>query len=131
MAAFRLITALEIYSNPHDLEFSIFLGPDGKYGLLITRGPGHNFKRMISSTPFADTPEKAIEIVENILKISRKAIISEFEDSGSFLVRTFHPDLQTVDESKVLSEKLIEQILGDLRQHQVASTYKMNVTAGT
>ena len=122
-----MLTALEIFTNPHDLEISI--GQEkkgiGKYALLICRGPGHNFKLMISSTPFAEKVEDAVLVIKEILEVTVEAVTKEFKERTSVLSQYLNPDGKTIDQSKVLNADWINRILEELRTKQVASTYKM------
>ena len=125
MPGISLFTALEIFTNPNDLEISI--GQEkggGKYALVISRGPGHNFKIMLSSQPFAERIEDVVEAIKGILETIRQSIIGEFENNRSFLSQCLNPDEQTIDQSKVLNSDLINRILDELRQHHLARTYR-------
>ena len=126
-----MLTALEIFTNPNDLE--ILIGQEkggGKYAFAITRGPGHDFKMMISSQPFTEKLEDAIEVIKVILESIREAIARDFENIKSVPSQYLNPDGQAIDQSKILNNELIVHILDELRQHQVASTHKMLATAG-
>ena len=121
-----MMTAAEIFTNPHDLE--IVIGQErggGRYAVRISRGPGHKFKPLLSSTPFAETLDVAIEAVKQILETTNENLTKEFENSESLLSLYTNPNGVEVDQSKVLNSDLILRILGELRQHRVASTYKM------
>ena len=122
------ITALEIFSNPRDLE--IFVGKDrdsGKFAVCIFRGPGHDFKPLITSKPFAETLESVITKTEEILEIILQISTDEFCNKESLIARILNPDGQDTDQFDVLDHDLIVRIIEELRQHQVASTYKMQV----
>jgi hypothetical protein len=120
------ITALEMFTNPGDLEIAIGRANEGeKFSLNICRGPGHHYKPMITSTPYFDTVEEAIKEVKRILGDTHKALMKDFEERGSFPAQYLKPDGQGIDPEKVLNPELIERILAELREHQVASTHKM------
>ena len=124
------ITALEIFTNPRDLEITI--GQDknsGKFAIGIFRGPGHNFKPILTSQAFAEKLEDAIEATKETLESVRQAMIKNLADPRSLLSQQLNPDGQEIDQSKVLNPDLINQILDELRQRQVASTHKMLVPA--
>jgi len=125
-----LITALEIFSNPNDLEISIRRERkgNGRYSIEFSRGPGHNFKLMLSSKPFTEKPEEAVEIVRETLETIQQVVAKKFADKESFLSGYFNPDGKLIDQLQVLSSDLIIQIVEELKQHQVASTYKMLAT---
>lgn len=124
------ITALEIFTNPGDLEFTIGQDKDSsKFAIGIFRGPGHRYKPMITSVPFAETQEDAVKAVEEILQMIHDCITKEFENPGSIASQYLNPDGREIDQSKVLSQDLISRILGELQQHQKASTCDMVVIA--
>jgi hypothetical protein len=120
------ITALEMFTNPGDLEITVGRAEEGeKFALSITRGPGHNFKPMITSAPVFDTAEDAVKEVKRILGDTHKALMRDFEERGSFPAQYLKPEGKELDPAKVLNPELIERILAELREHKVASTYKM------
>lgn len=121
-----MITALEIFTNPGDLEITIRQKKKGsKFAIGIFRGPGHNFKPMLTSQPFAETQKDAVEAIKGTLESIRDAITKDFADRKSFPSQYLNPDGLEIDPSKVLNTELIARIIEELRQHQVASTYKM------
>jgi hypothetical protein len=125
------MTALEIFTNPSDLEITI--GQEegvGKFAIGIFRGPGHNFKPMLTSQPFGESLEDTIKTVEETLQTVHEAMTREFENKGSFVSRYLNPNGQEIDQSKVLNQDLIKWVLKELRQHQKASTYKRLAPAG-
>lgn len=125
------ITALEIFTNPHDLEIIIGQGKAGdKFAFGIFRGPGHNYTPMLTSVPFAETKEDAIKSVEEILQTVHWAITNDFENRKSFVSQYLNPEGQEIDQSKILNQDLIARILDELRQHQRANTFDMFANAG-
>ena len=119
-------TASEIFTNPDDLEIMIGQEREGaKFAIGIFRGPGHNFKPMLESQPFAENIEDAREEVKGPLESRREALTKDFADQKSLLSQYLNPDGLEIDQSKVLNPALISRILDELRQHRVASTYKM------
>ncbi|NTV22523.1 MAG: hypothetical protein HGB03_03085 [Candidatus Yonathbacteria bacterium] len=112
----NLITALEIFTNPSDLEITVGQEKEGaKFAIGIFRGPGHNFKPMLTSQPFAENQENAIKFIAKILQTVHEVLIS----------RGLNPTDQEIDQSKVLNQDLIARILEELRVCGKASTYKM------
>jgi len=106
-------TALEIFTNPSDLEITIGRENEGeKYAFGIYRGRGHNFKPLLTSQAFAETKEDAIKGVEETLLIVLEA-------------NHHNPDGQDIDQSKVLNQDLIARILEELRRNDKVSTCKM------
>ncbi len=126
-----MITALEIFTNPSDLEITIEQEKEGaKFAVGIFRGPGHNFKPMLTSQPFAEKLEDAVETIKRTLESIHEALTKDFADRKSLPSQYLNPDGLEIDQSKVLNPKLIARILNELRQHRVASTYKMLASVG-
>mgnify|MGYP001559215374 FL=1 len=124
-------TALEIFTNPSDLEISIGQGKGGgKFSIFISRGPGHDFKILISSQPFAESMEAAVVATGEILESIRKVATNTFGDKDNPISQILNPDGQEVEQSKVLNSELIQRILEKLRRHQRAGTYEMLAVAG-
>lgn len=120
-----MITALEIFTNPADLEITIGQKEEGvEFAIGIFRGPGHNFKPMLTSQPFAKTQEDALEAIKGILESIHEAMTKDFADRKSLPSQYLNPDGLEIDQSKVLNSELITRILDELRRHGVASTYK-------
>ncbi|MCK5027097.1 MAG: hypothetical protein KAS07_01635 [Candidatus Pacebacteria bacterium] len=127
----KTITALEIFTNPGDLQIIIGQKEKGaKFAVAITRGPGHNFKLMLTLKPFAKTQEEAIKAIEEILQTVRKDVTREFKDLKSLSTQYLNPDNQKIDQSKVLNQDLIERILEELRVHRIANTFEMLAPVG-
>jgi hypothetical protein len=119
-----LITCLEIFTNPNDLEMSV--GQDqasGKYAFCIGRGPEHDFKILVSTSPFATTLDEAITSVKETLQAIQQGITRDLEDKNSLPSQFCNPRGETIDQLKIFNEDLIEKIVNDLKQNQVASTY--------
>ncbi|MEI8337712.1 MAG: hypothetical protein WCF92_01020 [bacterium] len=121
-----MITALEIFTNPNDLEIIIGQKKAGdKFEIGFFRGPGHRFKPMLTSEPFAEKLEDAVEAIKGILESICEALTKEFSDQKSLPSQYLNPEGHKINQSKVLNTDLINRILEELRQHKVASTYKM------
>jgi hypothetical protein len=124
-------SALEIFTNPADLQITIGQEKEGaKFAIGIFRGPGHNFKPILTSAPFAETLEGAVKAVGNTLEEIRAAMVQQFADPKSFASQFVNPTDCPIDQSKVLNEDLIRRILDELRKNKVASTFDMVNTAG-
>jgi len=126
MSGISRLIALEIFTNPSDLE--IIIGQEkssGKYAIAIMRGPGHNFKMMLDSEPFAENFEDALKTAREILEIIQQAITKELKDPENLVIQILNLDKQAIDQSKVLNPDLINRIVDELRKHKIASTYKM------
>lgn len=121
-----LITALEIFTNPDDLEIKIGQEREGeKFSIGIFRGPGHNYKPMLNSGAFAKTLEEAVEAVKEILETVCKAITKDFADRKSIPSQYLNPGGLEIDQSKVLNPDLVSRILDELRKKRSASTCDM------
>ncbi len=130
MSGISRLTALEIFTNPSDLE--IVIGQEksnGKYAIAIMRGPGHRFKMMLDSEPFTENFEDALKAVKETLETIQQAMTKELEDPENLVTQFLNPDNQALDQSKALNPDLINRIMDELRQHKVASTYKMKAVA--
>lgn len=121
-----MTTALEIFANPGDLEITIGQETEeAKFAIGIFRGPGHHFRPLVTSQPFAETKEEAIKAVEGILRTVQEAITKELDSRDNLTSQYLNPDGWEMDQSKVLNLDLISRILDALRQHGVASTNKL------
>jgi len=119
-------TAVEIFTNPYDLEIDIMLVQDnGKFCFSITRGPGHNHKLLVSSRSFSNTRDDVIRVVEGILQDSYVSTTQELRDSGGHISQYLNPHGQEIDQSKVLNSDLITRILDELRRHGRVRTYNL------
>jgi hypothetical protein len=130
----RVITAVEIFTNPTDLYFSIAKGKTGGHLLAISRGPGHNFKLLLTrDEPGFESKELAIGAVRDILTNVRKHILKILkEDPDDLLSGFINPDGLSVDEMSAHTDALtlerIDQVVSDLEIGGVAVTYEEVVT---
>jgi hypothetical protein len=121
-----LISALEIFSNPSDLEFVIGQEKEGgKFAIGIYRGPGHNYKPIVTSRPFTEKFEDAVEEIEKLLNSVHESVTAALVKKDSFL-----EGLVVSDSQQVLNPELITRIIDELRQNKKASTCKMFAHAG-
>ncbi len=123
-------TALEIFSNPRDLEIRIDQEEKSdKYFIVISRGPGHNFKLLLDSEPFTDNFEVILEVVENSLKLIEQTTTKELEEAKDPLYQVvnqvFNPQKKTIDRTKTLNSDLIKKIMSELRENKIANTWEM------
>ena len=121
-----MITAMEIFTNPHDLE--IIIGQEksgGKFAIGIFRGPGHSYRPLVTSHMCAETVKDAVETVQGILEMIEQVMAKEVLNRDSVAFQYLNPEGQEIDQSKVLNPDLIGSIVRELEQHQKASTYKM------
>jgi len=104
------LTGLEIFGNPKDLAFCVKKPKgDNKYGLAITRGPGHNFKLLLSGEGIP-SKEVALDLVKQVLGASRKVGLKALPIFGG-------------DASKCLTKEQQQKILSDLKKTGESATY--------
>jgi len=82
MTGITMGTALEIFTNPRDLQVTIAqeLNGGGKFGFGIFRGPGHGFKPLLTSAFFAEALEEAVQAVRGVLETTVQVVMKEFGD---------------------------------------------------
>jgi hypothetical protein len=104
------LTGLEIFGNPNDLAFCL-KKPKGsnKYGLAVTRGPGHRFKVLLSGE---DIPSKkvALDLIKQVLEASRKVGLEALPSFGGYA-------------NKCLTEAQQNKIIADLKATGESATY--------
>ena len=120
-----MITGLEIYTQPDDLQFVVGESEreKGKYGILISRGPGHRFKILISTPCAFDSREAAVGAVLDLLAAVCEAAKKELGNPSSFIAAIVNPNGRPVEDANVLTQERIEKIVEDLRAGRVANTY--------
>ena len=124
--ALSMATALEIFTNPNDLDISIIEDDNsGKYYIEFCRGPGHNFKLMLSSQPFTEKLEDAVKTVRETLEAVHLALIREFDEEESIPYKYLNSDNQPIDQLRILTPELIARIVEELQRQQMASTWKL------
>lgn len=123
-----VICALNIFTNPNDLEIVIGQETGGpRFGFIISRGPGHNFRPILSGSPFAKDAEEAIEKIKELLLRAHTFCTKELSNKGSIPSQFLNPDNDELVQDKILNLGLIEKIISELRLNRVASTYKMDL----
>ncbi len=121
-----MFTALGIFANPFDLQITIGQPAGGvKFAFGIFRGPIHCFIPMLTSTPFAETLEDAIQEVDEILRAVHEYVAKSLADPANPVAQLLNPEGAEINPAAVLNPELIARILGELRLHQVANTYAM------
>ncbi|MCH8748153.1 hypothetical protein IH781_00220 [Patescibacteria group bacterium] len=123
MAGISRVTALEIFTQPKDLHFSV--GEDGgTWGFAITRGPGHSFKPLLTAQPVFDDMDQAVKDVGDILAAICETCRAELDDKTSLSAQVLNPDNRSLEEATVLTAELIEWILQELRANRKVGTYE-------
>lgn len=121
MAGITRLTALEIFTQPDDLEFRV--GQDGdKWAFAITRGPGHSFKLLLTADPVFDSSDAAISAIGDVLETICTNMTSELSAPSSLPAQVVNPDNQPLDDANALSGEYRERIIRDLTANGVAST---------
>lgn len=124
-----LITAIEIYSNPYDLEFLVGKEKGGtKFAIAITRGPGHNYKLLLTTEPYTENQAEVIGRIREILERVRSVAENELNNPESIAASFLNPDGEEINQANVLNADLIERIIAKLEQDRVASTCEMVAT---
>ncbi|MES2622796.1 MAG: hypothetical protein V4576_00115 [Patescibacteria group bacterium] len=115
------LTALEIFTNPHDLSISVAQGEkNGKFGLAICRALEHNYKILIITLPCRETLDLIIAFVEELLMEAVNFGLEEQKDPESLtaaLVPAGTPGVLTTD--------LIQAIVSKLRECQQVDTLSL------
>ena len=126
-----LMDALEIFTHPRDLELSIVKEKGtNKYGICITRGPGHDFKLLITSSFSFEGSKEAIDATKGLLEVIEQTGIKEFSNPSSLISRICNPGKIALDENSILGPEQITRIIEELQKKLVASTYKMLAATG-
>lgn len=120
-----LASALEIFSQPDDLHFQAAQIGE-KWAFAISRGPGHNYKLLLSTEPVFDTIEATVRMVGKVLGNICTAVTSELNDPSSFAAQMLNGEGIPLDDAHALSGAYRERIIRDLLENHVAdtSTYK-------
>ncbi len=123
MAGISKLTALEIFSQPRDLHF-VVSEQNGKWAFVISRGPRHNFKPLLSTTPFADSKAIAVQEIANILQGICQAMTQEIANPDSLIAAVTNSNNRPADDATSLSGSDRERIIEDLTVASVAKTYE-------
>lgn len=119
MAGLTLITALEIYTNPFDLDIVIM-----ENVMVISRGPGHNFKILLSAEWKFNDKIEVVEDIKSILKTIIDKNKAELSIPNSFVASICNPKNEPLDEATVLTESMLDEIISSLNGTGTAQTYK-------
>lgn len=128
MLSFEIWTAIEIFSNPYDLEISIIHDRNsGQFAICINRGPNNNYKPLFTPEPFT----KSLNIAVNEVKLTLETIYTfikfDLENVSSDSTLCLNPNGLGIDWSKVMSLNLINQITCELgkKPHKVSTCNMM------
>jgi hypothetical protein len=114
-------TALEIFNHPRDLYFSVS-EHEGKYAFVISRGPGHNFKLLISADPVFEGREAVILCVQEILTGIRTHLEKELLDPSTIAAQFCNPSRLPRHMFQGLTAEYIDRIISDLQTQGSVST---------
>ena len=118
-------TALEIFTNPCDLVFGV-IEDKAKYGVIITRGPGHRFKPLVTLHPTYGDKFGAIEEIVGMLTAIRDSmnkVLSNPKDSKELLIqRIVNPNNSPLSDLCGLNQEHINLIAKALQDTGVAET---------
>lgn len=78
------LTVLEIYTNPANLEFQI-AESEGKYAVMVTRGPGHKFKLLLTTEAVFEKREVAIDSIRAVLDAALREGTQAFSEHAGAL----------------------------------------------
>lgn len=116
-------TALEIFTNPYDLVFAVS-EIDGKWAILVTRGPESSFKLLLSTESILETKEEAIDGIDKALLYVIEGSAREIADSSTLVGGMLNPEERSLSEARVLTQELRQRILNELERDGSALTYK-------
>ncbi|MEK7500401.1 MAG: hypothetical protein AAB649_07425 [Patescibacteria group bacterium] len=123
MLNISVIAALEIFMNPHDLEFVISEN-GGKFALRITRGPAHSFKVLFLTDLVFPNKTNAVAEVATTLNEILGACTQQLKNPASSLAqRLLDPGGELLDGVTVLTDEMHIRIANELDKQNFSSTY--------
>lgn len=123
----NLLIALEVANQYRDLCISVFKDDSSdKHGFLISRGPGHNFKPLLSTNACFENKQSVIEATGNLLEAIVRITKNEIgENSQDIPAAIINPGNQPLEKLDILNQERIEQIIKALKVENVANTWEM------
>lgn len=122
-----LMTALEIFTQTNDLQ--IIVAEDEKtekFMFLISRGPKHRFKPLISTKFAMVSREAAVSTVMMVLRAVCEVAEKEMQNTSSFPAAIINPEGLTKDEMQnVLTDKHLTQIEEKLQTEDTVNTFEL------
>ncbi|MES2416492.1 MAG: hypothetical protein V4504_02225 [Patescibacteria group bacterium] len=125
----NLITALEIFTNPYDLEFVIGEDPEKKkWGLMICRGPEHRGKLLLSGEGYDSKQDVINTIITQVLNIcvekGNEVSFGNSKNGAEELLKTVaNPKNGTPEKAmNALTSQMVEQIKKQLEKDDSCST---------
>ena len=122
MAGITRLTALEIFTQPDDLEFRV--GQDGdKWRSQLLAGQDTVSSFCLKADPVFDSSDAAISAIGDVLEIICTKMTAELSVPSSLAAQVVNPDNRPIDDANALSGDYRERIISDLTDNGVASTY--------
>lgn len=119
-----LVTMLQIFTNPFNLIFTIGKGDSEKYSVMIGYGPEKQYVILFTALGMFETPEKAVEFTEKLLKMIWSFWIKEFLKPSGVFQFMLNPKKEEIKTLKVLDFALIDKIKAKLLQKREAKTFE-------
>ena len=120
-----MIDALEIFTHPKDLHILVGKMKDRSgWGMSLCRGPGHDFKPLVSSRKGLPSREKLIKLVRQVLESVVNVGEKELSDDKSLVGRLCNPENVPVEEADVLRQEDVERICESLCSSDEVKTYQ-------
>lgn len=119
------VSILEIFTNPSDLMIAVSKNPDNDKGtLIISRGPGHDFKPICDHSDFAESEDEAVARTEEFLTWIMTTGLKELTDPNGVGAMFFNLRTINTNHPACLSSEWIEKIVRSLRKDKIAKTYE-------
>jgi hypothetical protein len=118
--------AAAILANPDDLHIEIYEDNKnpGKFGFIISRGPGDRYQPLISTNAPSESRKEAVNEAIKLLKhfvANREQIVGKGTMPGAI----FNPDEIPLDQMNLLNEAKVGWIECELRAGRDAETKKI------
>lgn len=105
------LTALEIFAHPKDLYLCVACGkefPD-KFGFVIARGPGHEYKFLVTCLPVLNSRAGAVKAIVSILNSSVEEGMKTWSGDNP-VTRVYNPDRHPVEAFPALTAEFVAAI---------------------
>lgn len=128
----KIISALEIYTQPDDLQINVVNLTTGGWGFLIARGPGHRFKPIVSciETPLDTKKEAAdmcMQLIEDICTTCKDFISKPDHFFHCLIIKNNDGSVAPEEEWNVLKQRHLDWIKSQLLSETgVANTWEMS-----
>lgn len=116
------MTILEIFTNPCDLVVAIGQ-KDGKFSVFVSRGPGHNYKLMLSAEGIFESRQAAVDSIRQVLEFAAEKGKETLEDRTNPIAQIVNPGGRPVGEMNVLTQSAIDTLIATLATEDEARTF--------